>query len=423
MDERDETRPLDGLDSNRIATRLAAHVLVLNVLLSAAAGGQAVVTARTLGPSGRGALVLYLLLASFVALLCAIGTNTAARYLLLREDPRDRVTLGDFLGLSAVLSLVAVLVATAASVVLLPIAGLHITAGTALLVGTFAGLLLLGGQVTDALHAFGRHVAASWCATGPAVAALLLTVVVAASSNASAQYFLGVLAVSVLGQVLLAFGLLHSHGPRVTRADGPAWGRLLRLGVPGVGLALGQSLTFRIDRYLVGVFLTPAAVGAYSVAATVPEILRLIPYSVSQIVFRQSAVDPSYSWRRYPRHRAAVVALVAGAAVVAGVSAPWVIPAVFGEEFRSAVAPLEILLVAELAISRFYMDSRCLTGVGLVRPAAVASVVGLVVVVVADVVLIPTAGLNGAAFASVLAYAAMAFLTSRTLAGIRPAAS
>jgi O-antigen/teichoic acid export membrane protein len=421
MDERDERRPLDGLDSNRTATRLAAHVLVLNVLLSAATGGQAVVTARALGPSGRGALVLYLTLASFVALLCAVGTNTAARYLLLREDPNDRVTLGDFLGLSAVLSVVAVLVATVASVVLLPVAGVHVTAGTALLVGSFAGLLLLGGQLADALHAFGRHVSASWTATGPAVVGLLLTVVVAASSDASERTFLGILTVSALGQVLLALGLLRGLGPRVSSVDASAWRRLLRLGVPGVGLALGQSLTFRIDRYLVGVFMTPAAVGAYSVAATVPEILRLIPYSVSQLVFRQSAVDPSYSWRRYPRDRARVVALVAAAAAVAAVSAPWVIPAVFGEEFRSAVVPLEILLIAEVAIARFYMDSRCLTGVGLVRPAAAASVMGLVAVVVADLVLIPTAGLAGAAWASVLAYAVMAFQTHRALARIRPA--
>jgi O-antigen/teichoic acid export membrane protein len=88
---------------------------------------------------------------------------------------------------------------------------------------------------------------------------------------------------------------------------------------------------------------------------------------------------------------------------------------VFGQEFRSAVLPLLILLVAEVAIASFHLDSACLAGSARLRAAAGAALVGLTVVVLGDLLLIPRFGLQGAAWASVLAYSAMALRARRAL--------
>ncbi len=62
----------------------------------------ALVTARALGPTGRGELVLMLTLASFALLICSLGVNTAGRIHLVADV--DPVQSGAYLGLTVTLT-------------------------------------------------------------------------------------------------------------------------------------------------------------------------------------------------------------------------------------------------------------------------------------------------------------------------------
>jgi O-antigen/teichoic acid export membrane protein len=228
--------------------------------------------------------------------------------------------------------------------------------------------------------------------------------------------YLLVLAVSVLVHAVVAAVVLRHCAERTAPLRSrSAWGRLLRLGRPGLVLNATQSVAFRGDRYLVGIFLGPAAVGTYSVAATLPELLRLVPYSLSEIVFTRSAADPTYTAARHEQVRRRCLALVGGLGVVAAIAAPVLVPMVFTDAFRDAVAPLVVLVVAELAIGSFYLDARRLCGRGRIDRAAQAAGIGLAVVLLGDLVLIPSYELIGAACASLLGYAAMAVVARGAL--------
>jgi O-antigen/teichoic acid export membrane protein len=97
----------------------------------------------------------------------------------------------------------------------------------------------------------------------------------------------------------------------------------------------------------------------------------------------------------------------AAVAVVLGVAAPFVIPPLFGDDFRGAARPLAFLLPGVVAyapvnILVVYISIRCARP----RLSLFVSIVGLVVTTAASVVLIPPYGASGAAVASTIGYAA-----------------
>jgi O-antigen/teichoic acid export membrane protein len=395
---------------------VAVQVFALNVVATVALGIAAVLSARALGPDGRGTMVLHLTIASLVVMLCGLGTNTAARYLLIAGDEGQRVRLGDYLGLTVVLVLVATVVGWAAAAILLRLIDPGADAVDALAAGAYSGGFLAGLQLSDALHALGRHAWAVAAATLGSLSAMMGVLVLYASDvRDPSPYLLAMAASALVHAVVAAVVLSRCEEPTAPALSRPAWGRLLRLGRSGLVLNATQSLAFRGDRYLVGIFLGPAAVGTYSVAATLPEMLRLVPYSVSEIVFTRSAADPAYTAARHGQVRRRCLALVGGFGLLGAIAAPVLVPMVFTDAFRDAVAPLIVLVVAELAIGSFYLDSRRLCGRGRIDRAARAAGIGLAVVLLGDLVLIPSFELIGAATASLLGYATMAVMARRTL--------
>jgi len=223
-------------------------------------------------------------------------------------------------------------------------------------------------------------------------------------------------------QTALALWSLRRVGVGVRPTyDNTTWRLLLRKGRYGIPSSIGQALTFRVDRYLVGLFLNPAAVAIYSVAATAPELLRLPSLALGQpLVYRFASGSASLGdFRRVRRLCLAMTVLMAAAIAVA---APLLIRIAFGSEYLGAVTPLRVLLLGELGICMFYLNGATLTGINKLKEAAIAATIGLGIVVLLDLVLIPVLGLAGAAWASVIAYSAMgaaaAFLVRRSTAQV-----
>jgi O-antigen/teichoic acid export membrane protein len=107
-------------------------------------------------------------------------------------------------------------------------------------------------------------------------------------------------------------------------------------------------------------------------------------------------------------------------AAVVGITAPLLIPALFGHDFRHAARPLAFLLpgivaYAPVSILVVYLSVRR----GRPRLSLAVAVVGLIVTATASVVLIPKHGAGGAALSSTIGYVAggtMAWIFFRRLA-------
>ena len=93
--------------------------------------------------------------------------------------------------------------------------------------------------------------------------------------------------------------------------------------------------------------------------------------------------------------------------------APSVIPVVFGQAFAGAVRPLQILLVASLFLAMSSAFTALLTADGALWPLVLVVLVSVTANISLNFVLIPAIGIEGAAVATLVAYAfsACAFLS------------
>jgi O-antigen/teichoic acid export membrane protein len=177
-----------------------------------------------------------------------------------------------------------------------------------------------------------------------------------------------------------------------------------------MAVGLAELLAFRLDRYLVGVFLVPSAVGVYAAAAAAPELLRMPVATVAQPVFYRLAAG-SATLADFRRTRQILLAATGAMVLVLVIAAPVAIRLAFGAAYQGAVTPLRVLLLAEFGVTLFYLDGSALAGVDRTRESAWAAMAGLFVTAVGDVVLIPKYGLAGAAWASVIGYSLMGAAT------------
>jgi O-antigen/teichoic acid export membrane protein len=383
--------------------RTTSGIVVCKVVANGAAAGVALLTARQLGPSGRGVVVLLLTLAGFISVVGSMGLNLASRIHLVALD--GRMDPADYLGLSAVLTVAVVVLSVALGVVLLPLVDVHLSAAEQLLFGALAGSILAPFLLNAAINAFGFTARAAAVDAAGTVAQLLVTVALFVGGSRRVDAYIAAMVIGNVLQVGLALAALRpaigSVRPRFQRSR---WARVVRTGLPGIAVDLSGILTFRLDRYLLGLFLGPAAVGVYSVAATAPEILRLPALAMGQPIFHRLASGTA-KVEDFGRTRVYCLLVTAALAASAFLVAPFAVRILFGSQYAGAVTPLRVLLLAEFGITLFYIDGALVAAAfSRLGDAAIAAVAGCLVVVVADLVLIPSHGVVGAAWGSVVAY-------------------
>lgn len=367
---------------------------------------MALVTARQLGPEGRGTLVLLLTVCAFTMLLCTGGVNTAARvHLVSASQP---VALSDYVGFTVALAGLEAVVAGAAGPLVLPAAHVAVDAVTVVLLSVCGASLLASLLLGDALYAYGFNSRASAVMAFGSGTQLLLVGALALGGVVGATPYFAAFTLGALLQAAVTFAVLR----RSATVGGIGFSReafrmLLRRGAPAVGLSLGQAATFRLDRYLIGVLLGPREVGIYSVAATATEILWLGPISLAQVQFHGIASGKAGP-AELARARRLWLGGTAAVALVIWIAAPRAVDLVLGQGFKGAVTPLRILLVGALAVSSYHIDVMSLAARGRTAAAGATALLGLFLVMVGDVLLIRRAGVEGAAWASVAAYLGMA---------------
>jgi O-antigen/teichoic acid export membrane protein len=410
----DDTAPLSSvaIPPERFA-RSAGWVLGSSILSSVSLGIVAVLTARELGPRGRGEIVLLLTVAILTTMITSLGLNIGARIHLVSPD--EPVSLPNFIGLSVVLSFAGGLVAYLVASLLLPLVGITMGGNRGALLTLYATSLLAALFSRDMFIAFGQNKRSATMDALGNLGTLALVAGAAIGGSLTVNSVLGYFVASGVLQVLLAAYFLKKDRlwarPRLSRQ---ATKTLLRTGVPGIALNLGLALTYRLDRYLVGLFLGPGAVGIYAVAATATELLRLPAYAIAQVFFHRLA---SGSWATTQLKRVLTYAI--GLALAGGIplfiAAPWMVDHIFGPEFSGAVGPLRILILAEIGMTAFQVCQTALAVLVSTARAAIVAILGLGVVTIADIVLIPSLEVEGAAIASVVAYAFMAVAAYRSL--------
>lgn len=205
------------------------------------------------------------------------------------------------------------------------------------------------------------------------------------------------------------------------------WARLARRGFfrhrarPSLGLArrvcgfglrgqLGgflSLLNLRLDFVVLGALAGAGAVGTYAIASKFAELLRLAPMAYTYVLYPRFARTPkgaAVAEARVLIRRVGV--FTAAAAVPLGLAAVVLLPFFYGDAFRPAIVPTQILLFGLAGEGLAGVITGFLYGRGRPGLNSLSVGVGLVVTVILDVALVPRWGAIGAATASAAAYLA-----------------
>ena len=168
---------------------------------------------------------------------------------------------------------------------------------------------------------------------------------------------------------------------------------------------LAQFLNYRLDVFIIAMYLPPESVGYYAVATLISERLWTIPNSIGIVLFPKvsstSNENANLITAQVARNTLFLVTCLV--IIIATASYP-IIDYLFGDEFIPAVKPMLFLLpgITTLSVSKIFAAD--LSGRGRPQYATYASMSSLISNVFLNLILIPRLGIGGAAIASSISY-------------------
>jgi O-antigen/teichoic acid export membrane protein len=359
-----------------------------------------VLAARMLGPENRGYLALLILIPTAISQLGSLGLPLAVTYELSRDQLTGRGALWN-IGRPAIL-LVSTQVLLHGAILAALFSGrdpeVRIAALFSLLIipadsAQLFGLAILQGRRNFAAFNLFRLL--------PAVAysALALTTFLlrAGSLPQFALWFAG--SYLVVAAATMTTALRRSPPQELVGAPRPS--KMLRFGLRGLFGSVSPLETLRLDQAIVGLFLSPAALGLYVVGVSFTNLPRFVAQSIGVVAYPYITAqrDPARA-RRFMWRFVGLSILVCSAVILPlEYLAGWVVPAFFGDAFASAVGIMQILLVSSLFLSARRVLTDASRGIGQPGLGTIAEVASWLSLLPAIGLLAPRFGGAGVAVA------------------------
>jgi O-antigen/teichoic acid export membrane protein len=368
-------RPALGIASGR-RTAMAGSIAT-GVIGQATLVISGVVVARALGPEHRGVLALVFVLSALAAQVGSLGVPVSVTYWIAALETNPKALLQS-LGRFRRVQLLAVLTSQAALIVAVlepKSPGGFLWVGFASLAATAAALIQMYGlAVLQGLRRFGAfNVLRSLNAALYLLGVVALWVVDKATLTPVALVFIAASVASAAATSLVVARL----GPVGGASDEVPARRLVSFGVRSLVGSSPPVETFRLDQLLVGLVLSPIALGYYVVALAFTNLTRFVAQSIGAVTYPGVAATADRSMRaRLIRRDFGLAAVVCGGITLAlVVLIPTLLPFFFGSDFEPATMPAQILLVATFfaALRRILIDGTRGSGWPLWGAAAEAS--------------------------------------------------
>jgi len=365
-------------------------------------------SARLLGPDGRGDLALIQLWPTVFAIVAMLGLPEALVYFGARERER----LGEYLGSAVVLATLSSVAFVALGWMTLPLvlashgADLVLAAQRYLLIIPLFALTLLPTHPLRGLGEFGWW---NVMRLGPAFAWLVILLIAFGldldNARALATFHLaGLAGVGVVATIVVQSRVQPPY--RVSRS--PLKG-LLTYGLPAFGATLPQLLNLRLDQLVMTAVLSSRDVGFYVVAVAWSTASMPILIALGQVVFPRIASEHDTSVQAVAFASASrnAVGLMALSIVALGFATPAVLPFLLTSRFQPAVRPALILTAAGGVYGYSYVLAEGIRGLGRPMVTLWAQLAGLLATGMFLALLLPRLGLMGAAIASLGGYTAV----------------
>ena len=375
-----------------------------NVAIAALGFVTGSISARVLGPSGRGELAAIQTIPGLLGWVAVLGVPNAVAYYVARTPDQRRDVFSTGLALSAALSALGVL----AGVLLVPwILGSQTAAtrASARLYLVLIPLLALQHPAVMGLWAMQRFRVWNALRIAPSLCwlAALLVVVGRGAPTAAAAALLYASLTALLVPLAAAAFLAATRGSLRFR-----WSigrRLLAYGVPTALANVPSTLNYRLDQALMAAMLPASTLGLYAVSVSWSGALAPLTSAFASVLFPRLAAGGGKAAADDLGKGLRLTVLVA-ALGTCGVAllTPLAMPLLFGAPFRAAT-PAALVLVVAAAFAALNGDlEESLRGLGGTRWPLLGQLAGLPVTVSLLAFLLRPLGLYGAAIASLFAY-------------------
>ncbi len=397
--------PLAYLRGLSPARRATLNTLAVGLAVQGIIAISGILAARILGPEDRGHLALYTLIAVIFVELGGLGLPAAATY-WIAKDPIDARSVVRALA-PTVGGQVALLLTVQAALMAVLFGGSnrHIVAIAAIcslplvpsILAQRYGLAILQGQRRFTWFNALRIVA-------PALYSVGILVLFFAGWHSLLAVTVGLTVGNALaGALILTVAL---HGLPIDRGGSrPSVRPMLRFGVKGMLGASNPVETFNLDQAVVGLALSPVALGLYVVGVAFTNLPGFIAKSIGLVAYPQIASESTAIgarrsvWRYFWFNLALGLAVIVPLELLSG----WLVPLLFGQQFRGAVPITHILLVSAFFLAGRRVLSDCLRGAGFPGLGSVAEIASWLVLAPLLPLFVTLGGARGVAFALVIA--------------------
>ena len=380
------------------------RTFLVQVVVTTLTVATTILSARFLGPGGKGVLSLLVLIPILGVTFGRLGLGNAVIYYAPKTSRPQLVLNGLLLscGLGA-----------AVSILVLPVVfGLKnsvfrtIPASWLIIMCGAVFFFFIYDFVVSILVALYRIGSRNFLVLSFSLGNLLLFVILVIglggkTKGALGAWCLALLVSAGLGLVLLV-GTIVRAKPKIDKA---LMKDLLRFGLKSHFGTTMEFLNYRADFFLVNLFANPASVGLYSAAVNMAEIGWKLPEAVT-VVFMPNVVRMSSAraGEFVPRIcRVLLVSVTAFSLLVAVFRKPLIL-LFFGRPFLPSERALLILLPGFMAFVVWKILSYSLMAQGHPLKYSWTAALAFLTMVVLDLGLIPRMGIEGAALASTVTY-------------------
>jgi O-antigen/teichoic acid export membrane protein len=414
--------PVTGTSSLRQSVGSLAGSILAAIAGQAALIVSGVLVARILGVQNRGYLALLVLFPAVLAQIGSLGLPLAATY----ELSRDRSTAA-----RTVRALIPAALVQAGCLVVLH-AGIvaavfwtdpHAVRRSALLSLVVVPAILAQSYGVAILQGAQRFAAFNTLRTLPAAAYSAAVLAVFLVGSSSLQWVVvGWAASSLAVGAVTLFVAMRPLPLRRTASGTSPLPQMLRFGLKGLLGWTSPIETFRLDQAIVGLFLSPRALGLYVVALAFVNLPRFVAQSIGYIAYpRIAAREGTSAWREYWQFFWLTAAVCSAVVLVLELGADRLVRLFFTSEFAGAVPLTRILLVGALFLSARRVLTDGAQGLGRPGLGTVAEVASWAFLIAGLGIFTPLLGARGVAlalsFSAAFSFFVLLVLVTRDRAG------
>ena len=385
-----------------VGRRALGETALVNVALLGCGAVTGILTARLLGPEGRGVVALALAVSGLAGVIAGFGLIQAFAYTVAA----DRSTLREALSLSLAVGLLPGAVVVAVGYPLSALLVHNQSAVSAVRIALIAVPIgVIGGNLTGVLQGLRRARPFNFLRMAVPLAYFILLSIAALSArrlsavNVVFLYLVACSFATFAGVFILrgSFDLRRKPSRSFTLST-------LRYGIVVNAGSLAWAANKQFALFVLPAVTTLAATGIYSVAISYALPVGIAATAIAIHTLPDIAAQTDlYARASLARRRLRTTLFTtAPLAIAAMVAAPALIPIAFGHAFSSAVIPAEVLVVGQAFLGANHVLSEISRGVGKPGLPAVIEGFGAVGTVIVLPLVVPDFGLVGAAVSSTL---------------------